>query len=142
MKSITLGLGVFARVSVLSVVAASSVAMGCKKEEPPPPLPSAQPVTAAPAPLQLKPEDAGVKMPVDSGIKKKVVGHGSGGGGLGPCCAALQQNAASAPAPTNGYMLQAAALCSALAAQGKDKAAVGGMLLGALKGAGMPAQCR
>ena len=142
MKRITLGLGVLARVSVLAVVAASSVATGCKKEEPPPPLPSAAPVTAAPAPLQLKPEDAGVKMPVDSGIKKKVVGHGGGAGGLGPCCAALQQNAVSAPPPTNGYMLQAAALCSALAAQGKDKSAVGGMLLGALRGAGMPAACK
>ena len=143
MKRITLGLGIFARVSVLSVVAASTVATGCKKEEPPPPLPSAQPVTAAPAPLQLKAEDAGVKMPVDSGVKKKVVGKGGGmGGGLGPCCAALQQNAVSAPPPTNGYMLQAAALCSALAAQGKDKAAIGGMLLGALKGAGMPAACK
>ena len=98
-------------------------------------------MTAAPAPLQLKPEDAGVRPPVDSGVKKKV-GHGGGGGGLGPCCKALQQNAVSAPPPTNGYMLQAAALCSALAAQGKDKAAIGGMLLGALKGAGMPAACK
>jgi len=138
MKRITFGL-----FAPLSVVVTSLLVTACKKDEPPPPLPTAQPVAAAPAPLQLKPEDAGVKLPTvpDSGIKKKAVGHG-GGGGLSACCAALQQNAMSAPPPTNAYMLQAAALCSALAAQGKDKAAVGGMLLGALKGAGMPTQCR
>jgi hypothetical protein len=117
-------------------------ATGCKKDEPPPPLPSAQPVTTAPAPLQLKPEDAGVKPPADAGAKKVVHGGGGHAGGLGPCCAALSQNANLAPEPTKTYMLQAAAMCSALAAQGRDKAAVGGILLGALRGAGMPASCR
>ena len=137
-------LGFHAPASVVSLVAAvviGFVVTGCKKEEPPPPLPTAAPVTAAPAPLQLKPEDAGVKLPPDAGHKKPVYHGGGGGGGLGPCCAALQQNAMSAPPPMNAYMLQAAALCSAFAAQGKDKSAVSGMLLGALKGAGMPAAC-
>ena len=139
MKRTILGL-----LAPLSVVVTSVLVTACKKDEPPPPLPTAQPVAAAPVPLQLKPEDAGVKLPpADSGVKKKAVGHGGGSaGGLSACCAALQQNAMSAPPPTNAYMLQAAALCSALAAQGRDKAAVGGMLLGALKGAGMPTQCR
>jgi hypothetical protein len=137
MKRITLGL-----LAPVSFLMATGVVTGCKKEEPPPPLPSAQPVTAAPAPLQLKPEDAGVKPPpTDSGVKKVAHGGGHGGGGLGPCCAALQQNAASAPPPTNGYMLQAAAMCQALNAQGMGKAAVG-QLLGLMRGAGMPPACK
>lgn len=127
--------------SPLSLAMTTWLATGCKKDEPPPPLPSAAPVATAPAPLQLKPEDAGVKaLPVDAG-KKKVAGKGGGGGGLGPCCAALQQNAASAPPPTNGYMLQAAAMCQTLNAQGAGKAAVGS-LLGLMRGAGLPAACK
>jgi hypothetical protein len=129
------------RLSSASLVLTSWLVTGCKKDEPPPPLPSAAPVATAPAPLQLKPEDAGVKaLPVDAG-KKKTGGHGSGGGGLGPCCAALQQNAASAPPPTNGYMLQAAAMCQSLNAQGAGKQAVGS-LLGLMRGAGLPAACK
>jgi hypothetical protein len=124
----------------MSLSIAGVLASGCKKEEPPPPLPSAQPVAANTAPLQLKPEDAGVKAPDAAPPPKR--GGGGGGGGLSACCAALAQNATMAPPPTNGYMLQAAALCQSLAAQGKDKAAVGGMLLGALKGAGLPAACK
>jgi len=115
------------------------VAVACKKEEPPPPLPAAAPVVTAPAPLQLKVEDAGVP-PAPSAEPKK--GGGGGGGGLGPCCAALAQNATMAPEPTKTYMVQAAALCQSMAAMGKDKAAVGGMLLGALRGAGMPTACK
>lgn len=129
----------FQHFAPLSLTAAI-FAIGCKKEEPPPPLPSAQPVTANTAPLQLKPEDAGVPPPVDAAPPKKGGGHG--GGGLSACCAALQQNSTMAPEPTKTYMVQAAAMCQALAAQGKDKAAVGGMLLGALRGAGMPAACK
>jgi len=114
---------------------------GCKKEEPPPPLPTAAPVATAPAaPLQLKPIDAGAPAPVESA---KPVAHGGGSaGGLGACCSALAQNATMAPEPTKTYMVQAAAMCSALAAQGKDKSAIGGMLMSALKGAGMPAACK
>lgn len=123
----------------LSLSVAGLLAAGCKKEEAPPPLPSAQPVAANTAPLELKPEDAGVKPPEAGPAPKK---YGTKSGGLSACCAALAQNATMAPPPTNGYMLQAAAMCQSLAAQGKDKAAVGGMLLGALQGAGLPAACK
>jgi len=128
-------------VSAVPLALATLVVTGCKKDEPPPPLPSAAPVATAPAPLQLRPEDAGVTppLPVDAG--KKVAGHGTGGGGLGPCCAALQQNAASAPPPNNGYMLQAAAMCEALNKQGAGRQAIGS-LLGLLRGAGLPAACK
>lgn len=124
---------------------------GCKKDEPPPPLPSAAPAPTPAAPVQLAPEDAGPDVydagsvedaaadAADSG--KKLTGSASASG-LKRCCAALQQNAASAPPPTNVYMLQAAAVCNAAVAAGKDKNSVLGALSGALRGAGLPASCR
>ncbi|HMJ15972.1 MAG TPA: acyltransferase [Polyangiaceae bacterium] len=120
-------------------------APGCKKDEPPPPLPSAAPAPTPAAPVELAPEDAGADVfdagedASDAAVKK--VGTG-GGGGLARCCAALQQNAASAPPPTNTYMLQAAAVCNAAVAAGKDKNSVVGALSGAVRGAGLPAACR
>jgi len=135
MKSLTPG-----SLALVSLVAASALAVGCKKDDPPPPLPTAAPVTASAAPLELKPEDAGVAPPVDAG-KKKVTG--GGGGGLTACCSALAQNANSAPTPEmKAQMQQAAAMCSAFAAQGKDRSSVGGILLGVLRGAGLPASCK
>lgn len=132
---------------ILGHVAASLLVstwvVGCKKDEPPPPLPTAQPVATNPAPLQLKPEDAGVKMPPpDAGAKKKVMHGGGSSGGLSACCSALQQNSASAPEPTKTYMMQAAQLCKAVAAQGGNKSAFGGMLMNALRGAGVPVACK
>jgi hypothetical protein len=112
----------------------------CDKEAPPPPpLPPAEPAAAS-APLELKVLDAGVEEPPEEDKPK-----GKGGarpGGLAPCCAALQQNATMAPEPTKTYMVQAAAFCSAAAAQGQDRAAAMGMILGMLKGAGLPAACK
>lgn len=127
---------------LLGTLSLLTLVVGCKKEEPPPPLPSAAPVvTAPPQPLQLKVEDAAVPPPAESAEAPKKTGGGHAGG-LGPCCAALAQNATMAPEPNKTYMLQAAALCQALAAQGKDKAAIGGMLMSALRGAGMPTSCK
>lgn len=136
MKSFTLG-----SVALVSLVAASALSVGCKKDDPPPPLPTAAPVTATAAPLELKPEDAGVTPPPDAG-KKKPTGGGSAGG-LSACCAALAQNSNSAPTPEmKAQMQQAAAMCSAFAAQGKDRSSVAGILLGVLRGAGLPASCK
>ncbi len=123
--------------SAVSLVLSTLAVTGCKKDEPPPPLPSAAPVATAPAPLQLKPEDAGVKAPpVDAGKKKT---GGAGGGGIAACCKALMQNAQSAPEPTKTYMLQAGAMCTAT--QGAGRAALG-PVLAALRGAGVPAACK
>jgi hypothetical protein len=119
---------------------------GCKKDEPPPPLPSAAPAPTPAAPVVLAPEDAGPDVfdagedAADAADAKKVVGGGSSG--LQRCCAALQQNAASAPPPTNVYMLQAAAACNAAVAAGKDKSSILGVVAGALRGAGLPGACR
>ena len=116
---------------------------GCKKDEPPPPLPSAAPAATPSAPLELAVEDASpdVEDASDADADAKP-GPYKPAASLKACCAALQQNAASAPPPTNRYMMQAAAVCNAAAAQGKDKASAAGMIAGALKGAGMPAACR
>lgn len=118
--------------------------MGCKKNKPPPPLPSAAPAATPSAPLVLTPEDAGVDAPEDADADaKKVVGHYKPRSSLANCCAALSQNAQSAPNPlTKTYMLQAAGICSAMAAQGKSKNAAVGAIEGALKGAGLPSACR
>jgi hypothetical protein len=119
---------------VLAVTAA-----GCKEEiPPPPPLPPAE-SAQAPATLELKPVDAA--MPEEE--EEKPTGKGGAkSGGLAPCCAALAQNSTMAPEPTKTYMVQAAALCQAAAAQGQDKAVAMGMILGALKGAGIPTACK
>jgi len=115
---------------------------GCKKDEAPPPMPSASVAAAEPAaPLEIAPEeDAG---PVDSGPDAAKVGGGGGyNKSLAKCCAALKQNAANAPAPTNTYMMTAAGVCDGLAAAGKDNAAAMAMLRGLLQGAAMPGGCQ
>lgn len=121
------------------VAATLLVAVGCNKDEPPPPLPAAKPAAApAVAPLVIKDEDAG---------KPKEEPKGKGGPGkpaasLAACCAALRQNAESAPPPTGDYMKQAAAMCDAMAASGANKATLVAAITGALRGASMPAGCR
>jgi hypothetical protein len=121
------------------VAATLLVAVGCNKDEPPPPLPAAKP-SAAPvaAPLKIQDEDAG---------KPKEEPKGKGGPGkpapsLAACCAALRQNAESAPPPTGDYMKQAAAMCDAMAASGANKQTLVAAIQGALRGASMPAGCR
>jgi hypothetical protein len=113
-------------------------AVGCKKDEPPPPLPEPKPVEATEAPLELKPEDAGAPIQPKAAPKPTAARKS----GLQACCAALRQNAASAPEPTKGYMLYAASACDMAAAQGRDKASVVGQITNALKGAGLPADCK
>jgi hypothetical protein len=90
---------------------------GCKKEEPPPPLPSAAPVTTPSAPLVLEVEDAGVEDVVDADADAKKVGTGSSAS-MKKCCQAVAQNAANAPEPTKTYMQGLAAACFAAAASG------------------------
>lgn len=138
----SLALGPFTvRVSALLVSASALALPGCKKDEPPPPLPIEAPAATAEAPLQLKPEDAGVPPKVEE--KPKATGGArSSAGSLQKCCAALQQNAVNAPEPTRTYMLQAAAVCSAAVAQGQDKSSITAALTNALKGAGMPVACK
>jgi len=116
--------------------------LGCRKDEPPPPLPAA-PKAAEPvaeAPLQLVPEDAG--KPPEPPAPTAKPGAAKSSGSLAACCAALRQNAANAPEPNKGYMTYAAGLCDLAAAQGKEKASIVGSIQSALKGAGLPSSCK
>lgn len=108
---IPIGLGLFLPVMVTSC-------QGCKKDEPPPPLPSATaPATTTAAPLELAVEDAGVPDVEDTGPDVKR-GVGKPGANLKKCCQAIKQNAANAPMPTKAYLENLAASCFALAGQG------------------------
>ncbi len=91
---------------------------GCKKDEPPPPLPSAAPASTPSAPLTLEIEDAGEDIPdAEAGAKKKYTGGSSAS--MKKCCQAVSQNAENAPEPTKSYMKQLAAACFAAASAGR-----------------------
>jgi len=109
---IPIGLGLLLPVMVTSC-------QGCKKDEPPPPLPSATaPATTSAAPLVLEVEDAGVPDVVDSGPDVKTGVGGRPASNLKKCCQAIKQNAANAPMPTKAYLENLAASCFAMAGQG------------------------
>lgn len=115
---------------------------GCKKDEPPPPLPSAAPVAAPPqtAPIELVPEEIPVPSASASAAPPK-----TGGGtasSLKKCCGALSQNAANAPEPNKTYMLQAAAVCNAAVGAGTASPGTLSAISAALRGAGMPTACK
>jgi len=118
-KSITrtllfpIGLGLLLPVMVTSW-------QGCKKDEPPPPLPSATApaTTSAPVELALQVEDAAIPDAHDAADAKKLGVGGARPGGLKKCCQAIKQNAANAPMPTKAYLDNLAASCFALAGQG------------------------
>ena len=129
---------------VLLGVLVSSLAtgfMGCKKDEPPPPLPSAAPaaVPTPTAPLELAPEEVPSAAPVDS--VKKPTGTGAPAQSFAKCCSALTQNAASAPEPTKTSLTQAAGVCNSLVAAGKTGPGIVSAIQGLLRGVGMPSAC-
>ncbi len=104
---------------------------GCKKDEPPPPLPSAAPANTPSAPLVLEVEDAGEDVEdADADADAKKVGTGSGSS-MSRCCAAIQQNAANAPEPTKTYMTQAAATCYAAVKSGQSAGSISAIARGA-----------
>src|SRR6187402_2042653 len=115
--------------------------MGCKKDEPPPPLPSAAPaaVPTPTAPLELAPEE--IPVASASASVKKPTGGGAPAQSFAKCCAALTQNAASAPEPNKTYLLQAAGACNSAVAAGKGGTSIVGAIQGLLRGVGMPSAC-
>jgi hypothetical protein len=115
--------------------------LGCKKDEPPPPLPSAAPaaVPTPTAPLELAPEEpVASAAPVESAKK---AGGGVPAQSFAKCCAALTQNAASAPEPTKTSLTQAAGICNSLVAAGKTGPGIVSAIQGLLRGVGMPSAC-
>lgn len=111
----------------------------CKKEEPPPPLPSAAP-QPAPTPQAVELQPIAEAAP-DAGAEpaKRGPGHGAKPASIAACCAALEQNAASAPEPNKTYMLQAAAFCKS---QGAANPAIVSVLQSMLRGANLPTTCK
>ncbi len=113
---------------------------GCKKDEPPPPLPSAAPaastVAAAPQTLELAPEP----VPSDSADTKKPTGTGVPSISLKKCCDALAQNAKSAPPPNNTLMLQASQVCNMAVAAGSPT--VLAQVRAAMGGGALPPGCK
>lgn len=124
------------------MLSALSGAVGCKKDEPPPPLPSAAPATtpAPTAPIELVPEEI-PPAPSASASAAPVKGGGTASS-LKKCCSALSQNAQSAPEPNKTYMLQAAAVCNAAVGAGQASGAALGAITAALRGAGLPSACK
>jgi len=114
--------------------------MGCKKDEPPPPLPSAAPaaVPTPTAPVELVPEEVPVAS-ASASVKKP--GGGAPAQSFAKCCSALTQNAASAPEPTKTTLTQAAGMCNSLVAAGKSGPGVVSAIQGVLRGVGMPSAC-
>jgi hypothetical protein len=114
--------------------------MGCKKDEPPPPLPSAAPaaVPTPTAPVELVPEELPVAS-ASASVKKPT--GGAPAQSFAKCCAALTQNAASAPEPTKTSLTQAAGMCNSLVAAGKSGPGVVSAIQGLLRGVGMPSAC-
>ena len=104
----------------MPVVVLSAGCNSCKKDDDDKPAttasaapPATTPTTVAPATV-VPEEDAG--LPVDAGVDAaKPVGPGGPGGGSGTlakCCAALQQNANSAPMEQKMYYMAAAQYCN------------------------------
>jgi hypothetical protein len=114
--------------------------IGCKKDEPPPPLPSAAPaaVPTPTAPVELVPEELPVAS-ASASVKKPT--GGAPAQSFAKCCAALTQNAASAPEPTKTSLTQAAGMCNSLVAAGKSGPGVVSAIQGLLRGVGMPSAC-
>lgn len=122
---------------------------GCGKndEDAPLPQPSAAP-TPAPTPSAAPPvvlkteEDAGVDAGEDAAADAAVKATGTGDPtGIRKCCAALRQNANSAPLDQKGSLLSAAAMCDGLVNSPQGKQALVAVR-GLLKGASMPASCQ
>jgi hypothetical protein len=127
------------RYGVFLFVLALPFAVGCEKEEPPPPLPSAAPAPTPAPQTELKVEEEALPAPSAAPSAAKTGGSGKPAQSLKNCCAALHQNAKSAPPPNNGYLETAASLCDGAVAAGSAMPVAA--LQAAAKGAGLPSSC-
>lgn len=126
---------------VVGVLIAGTSFVGCKKDEPPPPLPSAAPVAAPTpsAPLELAPEEPPAPSASAAEVKKPSGGPSQN---FSNCCKALLQNAQSAPEPNKTYMVTAGNMCTSMVAAGQGGPSIVSALQGVLRGVGMPSACR
>ncbi len=86
-------------------------------------------------------EDGGDMASVFGSMRSILKLAGGGGDPLSACCAALRQNANSAPPDQKNSLIQAAAICDGLRNSPQGKAGLS-MIRGMLKGANMPSSCR
>jgi hypothetical protein len=117
-------------------------ATGCKKDEPPPPLPTAPPAASTPAAVATTLELAPEPVPSESAEPKKPTGTGVAGPSLKRCCDALAQNSKSAPPPNNTLMLQASQACNVAVAAGAASPQVMAAVRAAMGGAALPPGCQ
>jgi hypothetical protein len=129
--------------------AVALVANGCGNKEDDAPATTAAPApTPTPTPTPTPASSSGVI--VTAGVADADAGDaatdgpkGTGGDatGIRACCAALNQNAASAPLDQKPMYLQAAAVCQGLVNNPQGRAALV-QLRGILRGANMPSSCK
>jgi hypothetical protein len=126
------------------------LANGCSnKDDEVTPVPSAAPVpTPAPTPTPstalVVEEDAGTDASDagdDADAGKKVTGGSYDSTGIKACCAALRQNANSAPPEQKASYLSAAGICDGLVNSPQGRQALSAVR-GVLAGANMPASCK
>ena len=137
--------------ALLPVVALSAAQGGCKKDEDEtkpmasvtaPPIPTPPPTPSAPATI-VPEEDAGPDAADASDAKAPVTGTGtsSASATIAKCCAALQQNANSAPPEQKGAYQAAATACNGLKSMPAAQQAFS-QIRAFLAGAKMPAACQ
>jgi hypothetical protein len=120
---------------------------GCHKDDDDKPAPSAAPPPPAPtpsAPATVMPEEDAGTPPADAGADAAhPVGPGGppGSGTLAKCCAALQQNANSAPIDQKMYYMAAAQYCNGVRNTPAGQQAFA-QIRSFLAGAKMPGACR
>lgn len=91
--------------------------------------------------LTTAPEDAAVEAGADATTPKRG-GPGIAAPSLKACCAAVAQNAASAPEPQATYMKQAAATCSSMVASGASQSSITRAIQAMIRDANLPSACR
>jgi hypothetical protein len=134
--------------SVIAIIACGFLvpallsATGCKKDEPPPPLPSAPPAASTPAAVATTLELAPEPVPSESAEPKKPTGTGGPAISLKKCCDALAQNSKGAPPPNNTLMLQASQACNVAVAAGAASPQVMAAVRAAMGGAALPPGCQ
>lgn len=127
--------------------AVALIASGCGDKE------TETPTTVAPAPtptptptptVQLVPEEDAGAADADAGDADADAPKATGSydpTGIRACCAALSQNAASAPLDQKPMYLQAAAVCQGLVNSPQGRQALVG-IRGMLRGANVPSSCK
>lgn len=127
--------------------AVALLANGCggKETEPPPATTSAPAPTPTPTPtVNMVPEEDAGAADADAGDADADAPKATGSfdpTGIKACCAALNQNAASAPLDQKPMYLQAAAVCQGLINSPQGRQALIAVR-GALRGANVPSSCK